>query len=236
MIVLFGFLPSLGVEIKIDIPDWFDVVYQYWKTDQITDQEFADAINYLESRGLMLLLDKEESPIAGFLVSHAMGKQILFGNSNFSDCTSGWYITGYFTPAESDYSGRLVTIGIDGTTYEFREDFVEEIRTEGWGRTDFGKYLGWYGGSFHLSEKPLDAKGNELVVNTVAVDPSLIASDSKITIPSLPEPWDALVFTGSDTGTTIVGKHVDVYTGEGKAAHNETYRITGHDNVVCMVE
>jgi 3D (Asp-Asp-Asp) domain-containing protein len=237
-IALFGFLPVFGDEppFAISIPRWFDTAYQYWQTEQITDKEFADAISFLENRGVMLLSDKEELPIADFLVSRAMGKQILLGHSEFSDCTAGWYITGYFTPLESDYSGRLVTVHIDGAPYKFKEDFVAEIKTEGWGRTDLGSYLGWYSDLFYLSEKPLDAKGNELGINTVAVDPSLIAADSNLTIPSLPEPWDMVVFTASDTGTAIIGKHVDVYTGEGKAAHDETYRITGHDNVVCKVE
>lgn len=35
-------------------------------------------------------------------------------------------------------------------------------------------------------------------------------------------------------GPDITGKHIDVYTGIGAAADRETYRITGHDNTVCI--
>jgi hypothetical protein len=31
----------------------------------------------------------------------------------------------------------------------------------------------------------------------------------------------------------IKGKHIDVYTGEGKAAKDETIRITSSDNILC---
>lgn len=75
--------------------------------------------------------------------------------------------------------------------------------------------------------------GEPLEVNMVAVDQAIIAADSKITIPSLPIPWDKVIFTGSDIGTSIIGKHVDIYTGEGKSAEGETYRITSNDNIVC---
>ena len=75
--------------------------------------------------------------------------------------------------------------------------------------------------------------GNPLEVNTVAVDPSIIKAGSQITIPSLPDPWSCAVFVGSDTGPAIIGKHIDVYTGEGKEALEEAYRITGYNNTVC---
>ncbi len=232
--ILVGFLPVFGDEISFFIPEWFDTVHQYWKEGRITGEEFANAISYLQKVGVMKILDREDAPIADFLVSDAVGKQIANGHSDFSDCSTGWYITGYFTPLESDYTGKFITVSVDGSPYKFREDFVEEIMIEGWGRTTFGDYLGWYDKSFHLNEKPLDAAGNALEINAVAIDSSLIPANTRITIPSLPSPWDVVVFTGSDTGPAIVGEHIDVYTGEGKVAYDEAYEITGNDHIVCL--
>jgi 3D (Asp-Asp-Asp) domain-containing protein len=236
IMIFVGFLPAFGDEppFAASIPEWFGAVHQYWKNEQITDDEFANAISYLQRSGAMVLAGSEDSPIADFLLTSAIGKQISFGNSDFSDCSAGWYITGYFTPLESDYSGKFITTTVNDTSYKYREDFVQEIKIEGWGKTISGEYLGWYGESFHLSKKPLDAAGNSLETSMIAVDPSVIPTNYRLTIPSLPDPWDGVVFTGSDTGTAIIGKHIDVYTGEGKTALYEAYRITGHDNVVCL--
>jgi 3D (Asp-Asp-Asp) domain-containing protein len=208
-------------------------VHQYWKDETITDQEFSNAISYLEKVGVVTLNNSESDVITSFLLTVSLIKQDSLGNYEFSDCSSGWYITGYFTPLESDYSGRFISISVDDISYSFREDFVEEIKIEGWGKTVSGDYLGWYDESFHLSDVSLDAFGNPLEVNTIAIDPSLIEAGSRVTIPSLPDPWDGVIFTGSDTGSAIIGKHIDVYTGEGEEALDEAYRITGYDNVVC---
>lgn len=234
VLVLVSFLPAIAAEFVFVIPEWFDVAYRYWNEGMITDEEFSNAISYLQRHELMWLVDKEDNPIANFLVTDAMKKQVSNGRSGFSDCSAGWYVTGYYTPLESEYSGKLIIVTIDGMSYEFKEDFVAEIKTEGWGMTVSGQYLGWYGESFHLSERPLDAAGNALQVGMVAVDPLVIPASSRLTIPSLPSPWDQTVFVGSDTGTAISGMHVDVYTGEGKDALDKAYRITGYDNVVCL--
>lgn len=234
--VLVYFLPAIADEFVIVIPEWFDAVHRYWREAMITDEEFSNAISYLQKHELMQLVDKEDAPIANFLVTNAMKKQISVGHPGFSDCSAGWYVTGYYTPLESDHSGKFIKVVIDGVSYEFREGFVTEIKTEGWGRTVSGQYLGWYDESLHLNEKPLDAAGNALQVGTVAVDPLVIPASSRLTIPSLPGTWGEIVFVGSDTGTAISGMHVDVYTGEGKDALDEAYRITGYDNVVCEVE
>jgi 3D (Asp-Asp-Asp) domain-containing protein len=225
-----GFVPALG---EMFVPEWFGVVHQYWKDEQITDQEFANAISYLQNAGIMTLDGSESNVIEDFLVTVSLIRQDEIGRPEFSDCSPGWYITGYFTPLESDYSGKFISVSVDDISYSFREDFVEEIKTEGWGKTVSGEYLGWYDESFHLSDVSLDALGNPLEVNTVAIDPSLIEAGSRVTIPSLPDPWNGVIFTGSDVGPAIIGKHIDVYTGEGKEALGETYRITGYDNVVC---
>ncbi len=38
---------------------------------------------------------------------------------------------------------------------------------------------------------------------------------------------------GLDEGPAIIGKHIDVFTGEGIDAENETFRNTGYNNQVC---
>lgn len=230
LVCAISFAPIFG---ELYVPEWFSVVHQYWKGERISDQEFASGISYLQKIGIITLAESEDDAIANFLVTDSLIRQDMLGHSDFSDCSSGWYVTGYFTPIESDYTGRLITVSIDDISYNFREDFVTEIKTEGWGKTASGNYLGWFGESFHLSDFPLDAVGNDLVVNAIAIDRSIIPANTQVTIPSLPSPWDGVVFTGSDTGPAIIGKHIDVYTGEGKDALDEAYRITGHRNIVC---
>lgn len=230
VIVTIGILPVFA---EIVIPEWFFRVYQYWKDDKITRDEFSNAISYLQKINV-LKLEQGSDPIGSFLLSGSLIKQNENHHAIFSDCTTGWYVTGYFTPVESDYYGKFIDVLVDDSPYKFREDFVIEIKTEGWGKTISGSYLGWYDESFHLSDFPLDAAGNRLERNTIAVDPSIITAGSQVTIPSLPDPWNSVIFTGSDIGTAIIGKHIDVYTGEGKEALTEAYRVTGQDNVVCL--
>ena len=149
-------------------------------------------------------------------------------------CTPGWYVTGYFTPIESEYDGKLTKIRADGVVLKVKKDFLKEVKIEGWGKTSSGKYLGWYGRSFHLSDAPLDSVGNTLVLGSIATDSSAIPLNSHVTIPTLPNSWNETAFTATDVGPAITGNHVDVYTGEGKIALNEAYRITGQNNTVCV--
>jgi 3D (Asp-Asp-Asp) domain-containing protein len=151
-----------------------------------------------------------------------------------TNCTSGWYITGYFTPLESDYLGETIQIEIDNNTKQYKINFLEDVKTEGWGKTKSGQYIGWYEESFHLENEPKDFHGNQLVINTVAADPSVLKQKTEISIPTLPNPWNSKKFTIFDVGPSIIGKHIDVYTGEGHMAELETERITGHDNIVCV--
>lgn len=154
--------------------------------------------------------------------------------STFSNCSPDWYITGYFTPAESDYFGDLQKITIDSETKHFKSDFVSVVKIEGWGKAMSGKYLGWYDDSFHLSDSALDSHGEPLLVQSVAVDSEIIKQKTNLIIPTLPYPWSEMVFESSDVGPSIKGKHIDVYVGEGKQAELETFRITSTDNDVCI--
>lgn len=157
-------------------------------------------------------------------------------------CEGGWRVTGYFIPEERDYSGDLVdarAVSLDGareTQLRLREDFLSAVMKEGWGLMSDGRYVGWWDGRFRGPEdRAYDFQGNELDVSTVAVDTSVIPHGKSVAIPTLPDPWNGFVFNASDVGETGVrGRHVDVFTGSGRAAENETFRITGDDNTVCV--
>ena len=150
-------------------------------------------------------------------------------------CTSGWEITGYFLPIESDYSGNLLEISVGEIKKSYVATFVDVIRIEGWGKTNAGDYLGWYSDSYHIADTYFDSQGGELVVGTIAVDESFIATGAKVTIPTLPEPWGSMVFDALDEGPAIIGKHIDVFTGEGIEGEQETFRITSSNNDVCTI-
>ncbi|MCE9653383.1 MAG: murein transglycosylase [Nitrosarchaeum sp.] len=151
------------------------------------------------------------------------------------ECSNGWYITGYFLPIETDYSSNSNPIMIDKKWYNFQADFLDEVKIQGWGKTTSGDYLGWDHGKFSLNSIPLDSNGNKLVVGTIAVDPEIIKNGTEISIITLPHPWDEMIFHSKDVGPAIVGKHIDVYTGEGLEARKEAFRITGEDNLVCTI-
>jgi 3D (Asp-Asp-Asp) domain-containing protein len=164
---------------------------------------------------------------------HSMSSET---NSTVS-CSEGWRITGYFTPIESDYTSPEMTevdvAGVGPTS--FNSEFVrvvfneEEGFGEGWGKTRFGWYLGNYNGRWHRASAPLDANNSPLRTNSVAVDNGLIANDSIVTIPGLPAGFGDISFIANDVGVTVHGKHIDVYTGEGKEAEKAMYRVTFED-------
>jgi len=151
------------------------------------------------------------------------------------ECTNGWYITGYFLPIETDYSSNTNLVMINKKWYNFQSDFLDEMKIQGWGKTISGDYLGWDDGKFSLNSIPLDSKGNKLSVGTIAVDPVIIKNGTQITITTLPHPWDEMIFYSNDVGPAIIGKHIDVYTGEGLEARKEAFRITGENNSVCII-
>jgi len=154
--------------------------------------------------------------------------------TSFSNCSSDWYITGYFTPVESDYFSDFQEITFGDETMQFKSDFLSVVKTEGWGKTISGEYVGWYDDSFHISDMPLDSHGEPLLVQYVAVDSEMIKQKTYLIIPNLPSPWNEMIFQSSDVGPSITGKHIDVYVGEGKQAEQETFRITSTENDVCI--
>jgi 3D (Asp-Asp-Asp) domain-containing protein len=153
-----------------------------------------------------------------------------------SGCSDGWYITGYFVPREDEFPGEPQQIEVERVgTLSFSNDFLEHTRTEGWGITRFGWALGYYGGGWHRSDSgALDASGKPLSDGVIAIDRSLIPSGAQVQISTLPTPWGSETFRASDVGVGIEGQHIDVFTGTGSAAEQETFRITSENNRVCV--
>jgi 3D (Asp-Asp-Asp) domain-containing protein len=171
----------------------------------------------------------------------ALSNQILLAAKQ-QNCTKGWYITGYSTPVEGDYNGskqvvKVITPNSTVQTRTFYKSFLHVAEIQGWGRTLEGDYIGLVTNDkqWHSASYPVGGTNKPLLQHTVAVDPNIISIGQKLIIPTLPPPWDKTTLTAEDVGPDIKGKHIDVYTGEGKYAANETYRITGHDNQVCIL-
>ena len=210
------------------LPDWILGIFEFWYNGEISDEEFIYAMKwYRDLNTVQVTIERDD--IKTNLTMLEQNESSL----TRENCSSDWYITGYFTPVESDYSGDFIRIVFDDYIKHFRSDFLADVKIEGWGKTRLGDYVEWYDNSFHLSDAALDSHGDNLLVQSVAVDPILIEQKTKLSIPTLPSPWNELLFTAFDIGPSIKGKHIDVYTGEGKQAELETFRITGTENEVC---
>lgn len=153
-----------------------------------------------------------------------------------SSCSDGWYITGYYVPREEELPDTDEQIDVEGVgTMTFSQKFLAETRTEGWGITRFGWALGYYNGGWHRSDSgPLDAAGNPLRDGAIAIDRAVIPSGSQVQISTLPSPWSSKTFRATDIGVGIIGQHIDVFTGTGSTAEQETFRITSNNNRVCV--
>ena len=158
-------------------------------------------------------------------------------NSNQTGCSSGWYLTGYFTPQETDYSGMKMTIFVQGAgTMSFYNSFLKDVRIEGGGETRFGWYIANHGNGWTKISYATTASGEKARAGvSIATDPNVIPTGTnRITVRTLPSPWNTYQFKAADTGPDIIGKHIDVYTGIGVGADKESYRITGYGNTVCI--
>jgi len=153
-----------------------------------------------------------------------------------STCSEGWYITGYYVPREDELPDTTEQITVERVgDISFSQKFLNEIRTEGWGVTRFGWALGYYSNGWHRSDAgALDASGNPLTVGAIAIDRSVIPRGANVQIATLPNPWASKTFRATDIGNGIVGQHIDVFTGIGLAAEQETFRITSNNNRVCF--
>jgi len=157
-------------------------------------------------------------------------------NQGQTNCSSDWYVTGYFTPKESDYSGLKKTIFVHEIgNMSFYKSFLNDVRIEGAGETHFGWYIVNHGhGWTKISYPPDSVDGMLKAGESVATDPSVIPTGTNgLTIRTLPSPWNTYQYRAVDTGPSIIGKHIDVYIGIGAEAEKESYRITGHGNTVC---
>ena len=176
--------------------------------------------------------------VLGFINVAATSDHMSLRDSDNSGCSDGWRITGYFTPDETDYdSGQMKEIEVARQgKMSFDSDFLRTVFDddkgygEGWGKTRFGWYLGNYNGRWHKADAPLDANDHPLQPDTVAVDNSVIPTGSTITIPDLPGDLGKLQFISNDVGVSVHGKHIDVYTGEGRDARRRMYRFTYEDD------
>ena len=153
-----------------------------------------------------------------------------------SACSEGWYITGYYVPREDELPDTTEQITVERVgDISFSQKFLNETRTEGWGVTRFGWALGYYSNGWHRSDSgALDASGNPLTVGAIAIDRSVIPRGANVQIATLPTPWASKTFRATDIGNGIVGQHIDVFTGIGLAAEQETFRITSNNNRVCF--
>ena len=153
-----------------------------------------------------------------------------------STCSEGWYITGYYVPREDELPDTAEQINVERVgDLSFSQKFLNEIRTEGWGITRFGWALGYYSNGWHRSDAgPLDSAGNLLADGAIAIDRSVIPRGARVQIATLPNPWASKHFRATDVGNGIVGQHIDVFTGIGLAAEEETFRITSNNNRVCF--
>ncbi len=152
-----------------------------------------------------------------------------------SVCTPDWKITGYYSPIESDFptiKDKSVVIESLGAV-NFNQAFVAEVKLNGWGRTRYGWYLGYYGNKWHQSDTPLDAQGQHLQLGAVAIDRNFLKMGNRIVIPQVNDIVGVSTFVARDTGSAIKKKHIDVYTGEGKLARKTSWKVTGR-NQVCI--
>ncbi len=213
------------------IPEWVFSVYDFWTDEKISDKEFTNMLTYLEKWGIVEFpLNEEYDLKTNFLLNINETKTL----EQLASCSSDWYVTGYFIPLEREFSNSFTTIIINEIPREFRQDFIDAVKIEGWGESLSGDYLGWYDDSFHINNNALDLDGEILQVGKIAVDTEIINHDARVTIPTLPKPWNETLFIASDEGMSIKGKHIDVFTGSGNNAKEEAFRITGYNNEVCI--
>jgi 3D (Asp-Asp-Asp) domain-containing protein len=171
------------------------------------------------------------------LVAFALREEFVMRHSGEQwACSDGWYITGYYVPKEEELPGTMEQIYVERVgNLSFSDAFLGETRIEGWGITRFGWSLGFHSGGWHRSDSgPLDAAGNLLTLGAIAIDRTLVPNGAQVQISTLPSPWGSKTFNATDVGVGIIGQHIDVFTGTGRTAEEETFRITSNDNRVCF--
>lgn len=161
--------------------------------------------------------------------------------SEILTCSSGWRVTGYFCPLESEYPDVTKRVNTDKGSRVFRTEFLYHVETEGWGETIIGDYLGFYSNSYHIATEPLDSQGNVLQLDTAAVDPRIIPFGTRFKVSSLAPAYRDMIYVARDIGLQQTGSvgvfdySVDLYMGVGKIAEQKTFDVTGSNQVLCML-
>jgi 3D (Asp-Asp-Asp) domain-containing protein len=209
----------------------------------LTSGTVSSIVNYTPNTGFSGTDSFTYKATDGQGVSSNVATVTITVNAAGSVCTTGWYITGYNVDSQADYPATpttTITVGAGGPaapgSYTFPTQFLSDVSINGAGYTIYGWYLYTYnsGTTWGSEVAPYDATGGvPKVGETIAVDTTVIPYYTKVTIPTLPAPWNSYTYTAEDTGGGIVGKHIDVFTGIGNAARAQANAITGTGNTVC---
>jgi 3D (Asp-Asp-Asp) domain-containing protein len=163
---------------------------------------------------------------------------------NFT-CSKGWYITGYFNPRETDYSGRLKPVNVTGVgIVMLNTKFMRHVNMEGMGYTRFGWVIaGQHAGNYTqvpFPEDSMNPPGLLRVGYSIATDRSVIPALTYVTIPTLPAPFNEYKYRSVDIGVFASGKpdikgmHIDVFTGDGLEGQSWAQKVTSRNNTVCI--
>ena len=158
---------------------------------------------------------------------------LISGCARYSGCSQNWKVTGFYTPIESDFETVLnKRVKVEQLAIlAFNINFINAVKVEGWGKTRFGWYLGYYGGRWHKRSSALNSIGKPLVIGAVAVDNDIIRKGERLNIPSIQQIMQVSEFVAVDVGSAVKNRHIDIYTGEGHSAKLMSYRVTGNHEV-----
>jgi 3D (Asp-Asp-Asp) domain-containing protein len=140
----------------------------------------------------------------------------------------GFYVTCYITALESEYGGSLDTQpNLHGVMY--KKKFLEEVRMQGSGTASNGDNI-QYDPDTNTWNKvaQITIHGKPIDQNVVAADRRIIPMGTVIEIETVGKK------TASDTGSRILGPHIDLWLGPGNAACNafrakgNVYPVTGY--------
>ena len=131
---------------------------------------------------------------------------------------NSFHCTAYIVALESDYSASKVAVsGI--TDAKFKSDFLADVKMNGTGKADSGKYIHWNGSGYSYIDKLTTATGTEATAGrTIAV------KSDYIPMAKVGGRWKRATVNISgignrvaeDGGKDIEGYDIDVFMGTGK--------------------
>jgi Transglycosylase SLT domain len=162
-----------------------------------------------------------------------------------NNCSTGWDISGYSFPIESDYDGRGFSQNVtihnpndmsNVTTRILNSEFLGNVQIKEWGLTNQGDYIGFWDDQFW---GPVSSSAPRLGYPLIAgltseTDESRIPYGDIFTVPTLPSPWNTTIFVALDRGSDLEGKQINIFTGIGNVAEQDELEITGAGNTVCI--